>query len=52
MVGETRRVIVGCEYLTDTRSFLSIEGFHVLLTEWPNAATAAATVSLRGSKCE
>lgn len=55
-VREIRRVIVGCEYLTDTRSFLSIKGLHVPLTEWPNAATAAATVSLRGanrgSKCE
>lgn len=34
---EIRHVIVGCEYLTDTRSFLSIKGLHVPLTEWPNA---------------
>lgn len=40
---EIQRVIAEYEYVTDTRSFLSIKGLHVPLTEWPNAVAATAS---------
>ena len=46
------KYVIRCEYLTDTRSFLSIKGLHVPLTEWPNATTAAVTVPLHRLKYE
>lgn len=46
------KYVIRCEYLTDTRSFLSIKGLHVPLTEWPNATTAAVIVPFHRLKYE